>query len=187
MTQRPPERHGRPERRERAAPFDPAHYDTWATVEVRYSDLDAQGHVNNATYLTYFEQGRIAFFAWLRDMALAAHQRTSAAGGGALDAAGHAEASDALDIPFVIAQASCVYRHSIDAIAPIAVGVRYAAVGRASLDLHYVVCDAARHTVYATGTTVIVSVDLATARPRSLPHWARLALAEHRQRDASTS
>lgn len=33
--------------------------------EVRFSDIDALGHVNNATYLTYFEQARMHFFAQL--------------------------------------------------------------------------------------------------------------------------
>src|SRR5512138_1754796 len=31
------------------------------SIEVRYGDLDPQGHVNNAKHLTYFEQGRIAY------------------------------------------------------------------------------------------------------------------------------
>jgi acyl-CoA thioester hydrolase len=31
-------------------------------VEVRYGDLDPQGHVNNAKYLTYFEQARVAYW-----------------------------------------------------------------------------------------------------------------------------
>ncbi len=31
-------------------------------VEVRFSDLDAMRHVNNATYLTYIEEARIAYF-----------------------------------------------------------------------------------------------------------------------------
>lgn len=30
--------------------------------EIRFSDIDALGHVNNATYLSYFEQARISFF-----------------------------------------------------------------------------------------------------------------------------
>ena len=30
-------------------------------VEVRYGDLDPQGHVNNAKHLTYFEQARIQY------------------------------------------------------------------------------------------------------------------------------
>ncbi|MBK8025422.1 MAG: acyl-CoA thioesterase [Chloroflexi bacterium] len=31
-------------------------------VPVRWGDLDAMGHVNNATYLTYLEQARITYF-----------------------------------------------------------------------------------------------------------------------------
>src|SRR5258706_4561796 len=30
-------------------------------VEIRYADLDPQGHVNNAKFLTYFEQARIYY------------------------------------------------------------------------------------------------------------------------------
>ena len=30
-------------------------------IEVRYGDLDPQGHVNNAKHLTYFEQARVAY------------------------------------------------------------------------------------------------------------------------------
>jgi len=30
-------------------------------TEVRYGDLDPQGHVNNAKHLTYFEQARVAY------------------------------------------------------------------------------------------------------------------------------
>ena len=31
-------------------------------IQVRFSDLDMAGHVHNAVYLSYFEQGRIDFF-----------------------------------------------------------------------------------------------------------------------------
>ena len=34
-------------------------------TEVRYGDLDPQGHVNNAKYLTYFEQARIYYLIQL--------------------------------------------------------------------------------------------------------------------------
>jgi acyl-CoA thioester hydrolase len=30
--------------------------------EIRFADIDAMGHVNNAVYFTYFEQARIHFF-----------------------------------------------------------------------------------------------------------------------------
>jgi acyl-CoA thioester hydrolase len=31
-------------------------------IQVRFSDLDVMGHVNNAVYLSYFEMARIAYF-----------------------------------------------------------------------------------------------------------------------------
>lgn len=33
-----------------------------STIDVRWSDCDAIGHVNNAVYLTYLEQARIAYW-----------------------------------------------------------------------------------------------------------------------------
>lgn len=32
------------------------------TIEVRFADTDAMGHVNNATYLTYFEIARASYY-----------------------------------------------------------------------------------------------------------------------------
>ena len=32
------------------------------TIQTRWKDMDAFGHVNNATFLTYFEDARIIFF-----------------------------------------------------------------------------------------------------------------------------
>ncbi len=31
-------------------------------VEIRFADIDVMGHVNNAVYLSYFEQARMRFF-----------------------------------------------------------------------------------------------------------------------------
>jgi acyl-CoA thioester hydrolase len=36
-------------------------YHFYHPMEVRYGDLDPQGHVNNAKHLTYFEQARIQY------------------------------------------------------------------------------------------------------------------------------
>lgn len=36
-----------------------------SSIPIRFSDIDVMGHVNNAVYLTYFEQARIAFFSEL--------------------------------------------------------------------------------------------------------------------------
>lgn len=42
-----------------------ADYRFYHPIEVRYADLDAQGHLNNARYLTFFEQARIQYFRHL--------------------------------------------------------------------------------------------------------------------------
>ena len=38
------------------------------TIKVRFSDLDAMRHVNNATYLTYLEEARIAYYKVVLDL-----------------------------------------------------------------------------------------------------------------------
>jgi acyl-CoA thioester hydrolase len=48
--------------RARKAPPQLAAYPHRATDIVRFGDLDAQGHVNNAVFSTYFETGRVAMF-----------------------------------------------------------------------------------------------------------------------------
>lgn len=35
---------------------------TPASIQVRFSDIDAMGHVNNAVYLNYFESARFHYF-----------------------------------------------------------------------------------------------------------------------------
>jgi acyl-CoA thioester hydrolase len=138
-------------------------------VEVRYSDLDAQGHVNNATFFTYFEQGRVAFFAELR----AQHHTTAES---RQDAAAHPAipGTEAPDLPFVIANAACTYLRPIATLTPVVVGVRAARITHAAIEMEYAVCDRPAGLLYATGTTLTVSIDALSGRPRSLPAWARL-------------
>lgn len=38
---------------------------TSCVIEIRFADIDVMGHVNNAVYLSYFEQARMDFFAKL--------------------------------------------------------------------------------------------------------------------------
>ena len=38
------------------------HYPHRAADIIRFGDIDAQGHVNNAVFATYFESGRVALF-----------------------------------------------------------------------------------------------------------------------------
>jgi len=43
-------------------PADPASYPFWSSEQVRYSDQDPLGHVNNNAYGVYFETARLDFF-----------------------------------------------------------------------------------------------------------------------------
>ena len=142
----------------------------WVPVEVRYRDLDTQGHVNNATFFTYFEQGRVAFFAQLR----ARHQvamETAGTGGTSPIPSTHSP-----DLPFVVASAACTYLRPISSLTPLVVGVRSSRVTHAAIEMEYAVCDQPGGILYAAGTTLTVSIDPATGRPRALPEWARLTL-----------
>ena len=42
--------------------FDKSNFRHSCQLEVRFSDLDAFGHVNNARFLTYFEEARVKYF-----------------------------------------------------------------------------------------------------------------------------
>src|SRR6187551_986950 len=52
--------------RDQPAPIDPRDlrglFSHSLTIEVRFADTDAMGHVNNATYLTYCEIARIKYW-----------------------------------------------------------------------------------------------------------------------------
>ncbi|MEQ8343961.1 MAG: thioesterase family protein [Sneathiellaceae bacterium] len=40
---------------------DPAVYQHWEALSLRFSDQDSQGHINNVAYAAYIEAGRVAF------------------------------------------------------------------------------------------------------------------------------
>lgn len=146
----------------------------WVPIELRYSDLDPQNHVNNAVYFTYFELARVRFLHALHEHALENMRREQEP-----ERAGDGDARPTTaDLGFVVVTASCFYRRPISGLEPVVVGVRCAGASRATIDLEYAICDRPQGTLYATGATGIVSVDSATGRPRSLPTWARLALGE---------
>ena len=156
---------------------DLARFTSWVPIEIRYSDLDTQGHVNNAVYFTYFEHARVRFLFRLRERALDEVRRQPVGDGDARQAGSE-------DLPFVVSTASCEYRRPITGLDPIAVGVRCESASRASLNLEYVLCDRPHGQLFATGATTIVSVDPQSGRPRSLPRWAVRAAAETSWPDA---
>jgi acyl-CoA thioester hydrolase len=116
-------------------------------IEVRFRDCDALGHVNNAVYLTYLEEARIAHW---RATGLAA--RTN-------------EDDKHSDVPGVIlARAEVDYRRQAKYGDVLTVHLGVAAIGRTSFTYEYEITDAAGRTV-ANARTVIVRYDYSTSRP----------------------
>lgn len=104
-------------------------------ISVRYGDLDPQGHVNNAKYLTYMEQARIAYLQHL----------------GLWD--GHSF----LDVGIILADARVSFRAAILLGEPIRAGVRISRIGTKSLDMEYILENSESFQVKADGSSVLVA------------------------------
>lgn len=48
--------------------FGTEKYNHKISIKVRFSDLDAMGHVNNASYLSYLEEARLAYYNHVMNM-----------------------------------------------------------------------------------------------------------------------
>ncbi len=110
-------------------------------MEVRYADLDAQGHLNNAKFLTYFEQARIAYFD---ELGLFSKNQSF------------------MDIGLIIADIHIKYRAPVYLGAAVKVGVQIPAIGNKSITVLETVEDAATGQLYADGTVILVAYDYPT-------------------------
>lgn len=135
-----------------AAPAHAMKLLTSLTTPVRWRDLDAFEHVNNATYLTYLEEARLHWFAQIEGPW---HTDTVAP---------------------VVAAVQANYRRQLAWPATLAIELYCERVGNSSLTIAYRIVDAGdRHIVYADGNTVMVWIDSATGRPVALPESIRNA------------
>lgn len=119
-------------------------------IDVRFRDLDALGHVNNAVYLTYLESARIAW--WMH--VTSRHDLT------------------ALDM--ILARVELDYRAPVGYGESLEVGVRCASVRRSSLSVESVIVGGGR--VVAESRKVLVHYDYAAQRSRPLPEELRQKL-----------
>jgi acyl-CoA thioester hydrolase len=107
-------------------------------MEVRYGDLDPQGHLNNAKFLTYFEQARIRYFEELglfsKDVSF-------------------------MDIGVIVADIHIRYLAPVFIGAPVRVGVRTSAIGNKSITIVENIVDGESGKVYAQGTVALVTYD----------------------------
>jgi acyl-CoA thioester hydrolase len=126
-------------------------------IPIRWGDMDAMGHVNNALYFRYMEQARIRWFERLVP-----------------------EADAWRSIGIVIANASCNYRRAITYPGMVEVKLYVGAPGGASVPTYYELRVDADPEPYADGAAVVVFIDMQTQKSRRIPEAirARLARAE---------
>ena len=128
-------------------------YRFYHPIEVRYGDLDPQGHLNNAKYLTYLEQARIHYIKHL----------------------GLWDGGSFLKIGIILADAHITFRAAVQFAQPVRVGVRVTRLGNKSLEMEYCMEDAQTGQELATSTTVLVAYDYQTGETIPIPEtWRKL-------------
>jgi acyl-CoA thioester hydrolase len=119
---------------------------------VRFGDLDPQGHVNQAVFLTYFESGRVAMF------------RTPDLGIGVPGAT------------FVMVRMEVNYMRELHWPGNIEVGTGVAEFGRSSFKVEQAIFRDGN--CAATGRATLVCIDLASRKARPLPDEAIARLSQ---------
>jgi acyl-CoA thioester hydrolase len=123
-------------------------------IDVRYGDLDPQGHLNNAKYLTYIEQARIHYIKQL----------------------GLWDGISFLDIGIILADVHLTFRSPIHFGQPVRVGVRVSRLGNKSLSMEYRLEDAGNGQELARGSTVSVAYNYHERETIPLPTEWRTAI-----------
>lgn len=130
-------------------------------IEVRYGDLDPQGHVNNAKFMTYMEQARVNY---IRNLGLW-------------------DGASFLHIGFILAEARVTFLSPILFTQQVRVGVRVSRLGNKSLDMEYRIEDVQSGQELATGSSVQVAYDYRLAKTIPLPDNWRQAIREFENLD----
>ena len=129
----------------------------WKTIEVRWGDMDSQGHVNNAVYFTYLESARVEL---VRKIGFKGKLAGAAEG-------------------LALVSASCDFKRQVVYPATLDVGLRAERVGRRSFEMSYGIFVQGADQAVATGRSVNAWVEYAAERAVELPDWFRAALAEY--------
>lgn len=122
------------------------------SVEVRFRDLDALGHVNNAVFLTYLESARIAYWLELSG-------RSGLAG-----------------MDLILARVEIDYRSQAGYRDQLEVGVRVAALGRSSVTMEFRIVERKAQRLVAESRNVMVYYDYAANRSLPIPDELRSKL-----------
>ena len=124
-------------------------------IEVRYGDLDPQGHVNNAKHLTYFEQARISY---LVELGLFTKDQSF------------------MEIGVILADVHITYLAPIYFGEHIKVGVQPVKLGTKSMTWAQNIMDVKTGRELARGEVILVTYDYEAEKTINIPHEWREAI-----------
>lgn len=116
-------------------------------IEIRFSDIDMNHHVNNAVYFTYMENARSAV---LMEEMIKYHKE---------------------NFQFVVSQASCKYKRPIKLSDQLVCEVSLTPLRPTSCDINYLFKNEESGLLYAEGTTRMVLFNANSGRPMAFPDW----------------
>ena len=121
-------------------------------INIRFRDIDAMGHVNNAVYLTYFEEARIAMF---KDM-IKTEWNWKKYG-------------------VLLVKNEVEYLKPILSRDEVFITTRIEKIGTKSFDVGYVFADAQNSIIYTKGKSVLVCFDYEKQETINFPdEWRKL-------------
>jgi acyl-CoA thioester hydrolase len=122
-------------------------------IQIRWRDLDALGHVNNAVYLTYFELARLAYVRAILGADAAIDRRTLLP----------------VDFQFILAEVTCHYRSPATLGDQLVATIWVSQVGRKSFVFEYRINDEVTGRLVAEGCSTQVWFDYAAGESRPVP------------------
>lgn len=122
-------------------------------IPIRFADIDAFGHVNNAIYLTYFEIARSSYWEEVIEW-------------------------DWNEMGIIIRRSVVEYMKPIVLTDEVYAYVRTSRIGNSSFDLDYVLIKMidGKEEICTTGQTLCVSYDYKNQQTRAIPEKQRLKM-----------
>lgn len=130
-------------------------------IEVRFRDMDAMGHVNNAVYLSYFEQARIEY--WKKLAGVAKFKQTM----------------------FILGEAAITYKAPAVMGEVLVIGIRVSEIRTSSFSYEYLVVEKNSGRVVADGKTAQVAYDYGKQKTLIIPDDLRRAIESFEEKDFS--
>jgi acyl-CoA thioester hydrolase len=122
-------------------------------IRVRFSDTDAMGHVNNAKFFSYMEQGRVTYVTRVvpeLDME-----------------------SGLKDFPFILASIECSFQSPLFCDETVVVSLRVPKIGNKSFVFDYLIKEKGSGRLVATGSSVQVMYDYKKQKSYPIPQEIR--------------